>query len=41
MSHGCDCDEGITAIETEIKTYLDSPDGQKLLASLAELKQPH
>ena len=34
MSHGFNCGAGITAIETEIKTYLVSPDRQKLLASL-------
>jgi hypothetical protein len=39
MAHGCTCGEGIAAIETEVRTYLDSPDRQKVLAGLAGLKQ--
>jgi hypothetical protein len=38
-AHGCNCDEGITALETVARTYLDSPDRQKLLTALAGLKQ--
>lgn len=41
LAHGCDCGEQITALETVIRTYLDSPDRQKALAALAGLKQTH
>lgn len=38
-ANGCNCDKGVTAIETAIRTYSDSVDRQKVLASLAGLKQ--
>jgi hypothetical protein len=39
LAHGCDCNEGIVAMEASVETYLDSPDRKKALASLAELHQ--
>jgi hypothetical protein len=39
MAHGCNCDEGIAALEASARTYLDSPDRQKLLADLGALRQ--
>ncbi|SPE33642.1 conserved membrane hypothetical protein [Candidatus Sulfopaludibacter sp. SbA3] len=41
LAHGCNCDEGLAALQTVIQTYLDSPDRQKVLAALADLKQAH
>ncbi len=37
-AHGCDCGQGIAALEKVIQTYLDSPDRRKALAELEELK---
>jgi uncharacterized membrane protein len=39
VSHGCNCDEGIRALDASARTYLDSPDRQQLLADLAALRQ--
>ena len=39
IAHGCNCDEGIAALDASARTYLDSPDRQKLLADLAALRQ--
>jgi hypothetical protein len=41
IAHGCNCDEGITAVEAAVRTYLDSPERQKVLGALAGLKQSH
>jgi hypothetical protein len=38
-AHGCNCDEGIAALEASARTYLDSPDRQKLLGELEALGQ--
>jgi hypothetical protein len=38
MARGCDCDEGIAALEATVLSYLDSPDRQTALATLAELR---
>ena len=38
-AHGCNCDEGIAALDESARTYLDSPERQKLLADLAALRQ--
>jgi hypothetical protein len=40
-AHGCNCDEGIAALDAVVRTYLDSPDRQKLLTGLSDLKQVH
>lgn len=37
QENGCDCTEGIHALESAVETHLDSPIRQKTLASLAEL----
>jgi hypothetical protein len=39
QSHGCDCEEGLAAVQASIETYLDSPDRQKALAAIAELRK--
>jgi hypothetical protein len=39
VAHGCNCDEGIAALDASARTYLDSPDRRKLLADLAALRQ--
>ena len=39
LAHGCNCDEGIAALDASARTYLDSPDRRKLLADLAALRQ--
>ena len=38
-AHGCNSDEGIAALDESARTYLDSPERQKLLADLAALRQ--
>ena len=39
-AHGCTCEQGLAAMERSILTYSDSKDRRKVLAALAELKQP-
>jgi len=39
QSHGCDCEEGLAATQSSVETYLDSPDRQKALAAIAELRK--
>ena len=39
ISHGCDCDLSLAAIDAMVRTYKDSPERQKVLASLAELRR--
>ena len=39
QAHGCNCDEGIAALEASVRSYLDSPDRQAALASLAALRE--
>jgi hypothetical protein len=41
MSNGCDCDEGIAALEASVATYIESPGRNKDLATLAALRQKH
>ena len=41
IAHGCDCSEGIDALDKAARTYLDSPLRQKLLAELAALRPAH
>jgi len=38
-AHGCNCDEGIAALDESARTYLDSPERQQLLGNLAALRQ--
>jgi hypothetical protein len=38
-AHGCNCSEGIAAIETSVHAYQDSPDRQRMLSLLASLKE--
>jgi hypothetical protein len=38
-AHGCNCDEGIAALDASARTYLDSPARHILLADLAALRQ--
>jgi hypothetical protein len=39
QSHGCNCDEGIAALEASVRSHLDSPDRKAALASLAALRE--
>ena len=39
QAHGCNCQEGVAALEAAVRTYSDSPDRQRTLTILAELKQ--
>ncbi len=40
QAHGCNCDEGIAALEASVRSHLDSRDRQVALATLAALKEP-
>jgi hypothetical protein len=37
IANGCNCDEGIAALEVSVESHIDSPARQKALASLAAL----
>ena len=37
QAHGCNCDEGIAALEASVRSHLDSPDRRAALAALAGL----
>jgi hypothetical protein len=39
QSRGCNCDDGLAAVEAAVQSYLDSPERQNVLASLAELRR--
>jgi hypothetical protein len=39
QTHGCNCDEGIGALEASVRSHLDSPDRKAALASLAALRE--
>jgi hypothetical protein len=39
LAHGCNCDEGIAALEASVRSYLDSPDRKAALAALAALRE--
>jgi len=39
QAHGCNCDEGIAALEASVRSHLDSPDRKAALASLAALRE--
>jgi hypothetical protein len=39
QAHGCNCDEGIAALEASVRSYLDSADRRAALASLAALRE--
>lgn len=41
MANGCDCDEGIAALEASVASYIESPGRNKDIALLAELRQKH
>lgn len=38
IAHGCNCEEGIAAMEASVLSHLDSPDRKAALASIAELR---
>lgn len=38
IAHGCNCDEGIAAMEASVLSHLDSPDRKAALATIAELR---
>jgi hypothetical protein len=38
-THGCNCSDGIAAIETCVRAYVDTPDRRQMLALLASLKE--
>jgi hypothetical protein len=39
QAHGCNCDEGIAALEASVRSHLDSADRRAALASLAALRE--
>jgi hypothetical protein len=41
QAHGCNCDEGLAAMEASVLSHLDSPDRKIALATLAELRGKH
>jgi len=41
QAHGCDCEEGIAALEASVRSHLDSPDRKAALAALAALREKH
>jgi hypothetical protein len=38
LSRGCDCKAGISALQAMVRTYADSPQRQKILSALADLR---
>jgi hypothetical protein len=39
QAHGCNCDDGIAALEASVRSHLDSPDRRAALAALATLRE--
>jgi hypothetical protein len=39
VSHGCNCDEGIAALQASVESYIESPERNKAIAALAELRE--
>jgi hypothetical protein len=39
QAHGCNCGDGIAALEASVRSHLDSRDRQAALAALAALRQ--
>jgi hypothetical protein len=41
QAHGCDCDEGLAAMEASVRTFLDTPERKAALTTIAELRGKH
>jgi len=41
QAHGCNCDEGIAALQASVESHQDTPDRKTALASLAGLREKH
>jgi hypothetical protein len=39
VAHGCDCDEGIAALEAATQSYIESPARNQAVAALAQLRK--
>ena len=39
IAHGCDCDEGVAAMQASVETFLDTPDRKAALNALAGLRR--